>query len=109
MLLPAHSRVITALSPEAPPTAKKAGGLLSGGLDSATVLAIARASGFNVYAMSFRYGQRHEHELQSAGLVAAKAGVAKHVVIQIDLRAFGGSALTSSDIAVPKGRSLDQM
>jgi len=83
--------------------------LLSGGLDSATVLAVAQASGFDAHAMSFRYGQRHEHELYCAERIATKAHVAKHVVVQIDLRAFGGSALTSSDIAVPKGRGIEEM
>ena len=71
---------------------KKAVVLLSGGLDSATVLAIAQSQGFDVHAMSFRYGQRHEHELQCAERIAAKAGVAKHVVAQIDLRAFEAMA-----------------
>jgi 7-cyano-7-deazaguanine synthase len=89
--------------------AKKAVVLLSGGLDSATVLAIAQSQGFDCYAMSFRYGQRHEHELEAAERIAATARVAKHDIVQIDLRAFGGSALTSSDIAVPKGRGLDEM
>jgi 7-cyano-7-deazaguanine synthase len=89
--------------------ANKAVVLLSGGLDSATVLAIAQSQGFDAYAMSFRYGQRHEHELACAERIAANAGVAKHIVVQIDLRAFGGSALTSSNIAVPKGRGLDEM
>jgi 7-cyano-7-deazaguanine synthase len=88
---------------------KKAVVLLSGGLDSATVLAIARAEGFEPYALSFRYGQRHEHELVAADRVAKSIGAARHVVAQIDLRAFGRSALTSSDIAVPKGRSLEDM
>ena len=82
--------------------------LLSGGLDSATVLAIAEHEGFAVHALSFRYGQRHEVELQAAAAVAQRAGVGRHVVAEIDLRAFGGSALTS-DEAVPKGRSLDEM
>jgi 7-cyano-7-deazaguanine synthase len=88
---------------------KKAVLLLSGGLDSATVMAIARSQGYDVYAMSFRYGQRHEHELRAAERVARKAGVAKHVVVRIDLAAFGGSALTDSSIAVPKGRAESEM
>jgi 7-cyano-7-deazaguanine synthase len=82
--------------------------LLSGGLDSTTTLAIAQAGGYQTYALSFRYGQRHSAELEAARRVAALFGVAKHLVADIDLRAFGGSALTS-DIAVPKDRPLDQM
>ena len=75
--------------------------LLSGGLDSATVAALARRAGFDLYAMSFRYGQRHAIELEAAARVAAAAGVSEHRVVDIDLRAFGGSALTD-DIEVPK-------
>lgn len=82
--------------------------LLSGGLDSSTVLAIARAQGFETYALSFRYGQRHIHEIAAAELVARRLGALKHVVAQIDLREFGGSALTA-DIEVPKGRSTAAM
>ncbi len=82
--------------------------LLSGGLDSSTVLAIARSQGFQPYALSFRYGQRHIQELAAAEAVARTQGVAKHVVAQIDLREFGGSALTA-DIDVPKGRSANDM
>jgi len=74
--------------------------LLSGGLDSTTVLAIARAEGYSPYALSFRYGQRHKVELEAAARVAEALGVARHVVADIDLRVFGGSALTD-DIAVP--------
>jgi 7-cyano-7-deazaguanine synthase len=74
--------------------------LLSGGLDSATVLAIARDEGFEPYALSFRYGQRHEVELEAARRVANVLGAAEHVVVDIDLRVFGGSALTA-DIDVP--------
>lgn len=77
--------------------------LLSGGLDSATALAIAQADGFNALALSFRYGQRHEIELHAARDVAAAAGVREHRVVAIDLRVFGGSALTAR-IAVPKDR-----
>ncbi len=88
---------------------KKAVVLLSGGLDSATALAIAQSSGFEAYALSFRYGQRHEHELTCATRIAERAGVGKHVVAEIDLRVFGGSALTSDRIAVPKDRSAGQM
>jgi 7-cyano-7-deazaguanine synthase len=82
--------------------------LLSGGLDSATVLAIAQGLGFRCYAMSFRYGQRHAVELQRAAEIAQAAAVAKHTIVDIDLRQFGGSALTS-DIEVPKGRSIEAM
>jgi 7-cyano-7-deazaguanine synthase len=82
--------------------------LLSGGLDSSTVLAIAKAEGFSIFAMSFRYGQRHITELESARKVAANSGVERHIVVDIDLRQFGGSALTS-DIDVPKRRSLASM
>lgn len=82
--------------------------LLSGGLDSSTVLALAREQGFEPYALSFRYGQRHIHELAAAEVVARTQGAVKHVIAQIDLREFGGSALTA-DIAVPKGRSTDDM
>lgn len=79
--------------------------LLSGGLDSATVLAIARAEGFACRAISFLYGQRHAIELQAARAVAASIGVVEHRTISIDLRQFGGSALTGTD-AVPKDREL---
>jgi 7-cyano-7-deazaguanine synthase len=88
---------------------KKAICLLSGGLDSATCLAIAQADGFEVHAISFDYGQRHAWELIAAKRIAQRAHISQHIVTQIDLRAFGGSALTSTDIAVPKGRNLDQM
>src|SRR5689334_9738770 len=81
---------------------RKAVVLLSGGLDSATVLAIARHEGFDCYALSFRYGQRHSVELTAADLVAKKLGAVEHKTAEIDLRLFGGSALTS-DIDVPKG------
>jgi 7-cyano-7-deazaguanine synthase len=82
--------------------------LLSGGLDSTTTLAIAKADGFEPYALSFSYGQRHAFELEAARRISGSMGVAKHVVVDIDLRLFGGSALTS-DIPVPKGRSVDEM
>jgi 7-cyano-7-deazaguanine synthase len=82
--------------------------LLSGGLDSATTVAIARSEGFDVYALSFDYGQRHQIELESARCIAARYQVARHIVLPIDLRAFGGSALTG-DIAVPKDRPLEEM
>jgi 7-cyano-7-deazaguanine synthase len=87
---------------------KKAVVLLSGGLDSATVLAIARGLGYELYALSFSYGQRHIWELEAAARVAASIGVKQHRVAKIDLRIFGGSALTD-EIAVPKGRSTDEM
>ncbi|MFC9826709.1 7-cyano-7-deazaguanine synthase QueC [Streptomyces albogriseolus] len=79
--------------------------LLSGGLDSTTVLAIAKDQGFTPYALSFRYGQRHSIELEAAQRVAQAQGVARHVIADIDLRVFGGSALTA-DIEVPKHESL---
>ncbi len=82
--------------------------LLSGGLDSATVLAIARSEGFEIIALSFRYGQRHGIEITAAQSIARKAGVLRHVVVDIDLRIFGASALTS-ELAVPKGRSAAEM
>jgi len=82
--------------------------LLSGGLDSATTLAIAKAEGFAVHALSFHYGQRHAGELDAARAVAAQLGVVEHHVAEIDLRALGGSALTA-DIAVPEGRSEQEM
>lgn len=79
--------------------------LFSGGIDSTTVLACAFQKGFDVHALSFRYGQRHELELKAAARIARAMGVASHQIIDIDLRAFGGSALTS-DIPVPKGRDV---
>jgi 7-cyano-7-deazaguanine synthase len=82
--------------------------LLSGGLDSATVLAIARQQGFEPYALSFRYGQRHEHEIAKAQTIAERAHVRRHVTIDIDLRTFGGSALTS-DLQVPKKGSVEEI
>ena len=82
--------------------------LLSGGLDSTTLLAYALAEGFIVHAMTFRYGQRHAVEIDAARRVAARLGVREHIVVDIDLRTFGGSALTS-DAAVPKDRPLDEM
>lgn len=82
--------------------------LLSGGLDSATVLAIAKSEGYKLYALSFSYGQRHAWELEAAKRVAASIGVEQHRIADIDLRAFGGSALTA-DIDVPKGRAPEDM
>ena len=87
---------------------KKAVVLLSGGLDSTTTLAIAHDEGYETYAMSFRYGQRHAVELQCAENVAKALGVEQHIVVDINLRTFGGSALTA-DIAVPKNRSNMEM
>lgn len=86
---------------------KKAVVLLSGGLDSATAMAMACAEGFEVYAMSFRYGQRHAAELECAA-EQAKAVAKEHRVVEIDLRAFGGSALTA-DIDVPKHESVEEL
>ena len=82
--------------------------LLSGGLDSTTVLAIAKAEGHDVYALSFAYGQRHSWELECARVVARAGGANEHRIASIDLRAFGGSALTA-DIDVPKGRTPEEM
>jgi 7-cyano-7-deazaguanine synthase len=87
---------------------RKAVVLLSGGLDSATTLAIAKADGFEPYALSFEYGQRHAAEIQAAHRVAGAIGVKQHIVARIDLRTFGGSALTG-DIAVPLDRTPDQI
>jgi 7-cyano-7-deazaguanine synthase len=87
---------------------KKAVLLLSGGLDSATCGAIAKAEGYTLHALSFRYGQRHAVELQAAQRVAAMLGITDHRMIEIDLRVFGGSALTA-DIAVPKDRTVQDM
>ena len=83
--------------------------LLSGGLDSATVAAMARRDGFDVHALSFRYGQRHAAELDAAARVAGAVGVREHTIIDIDLGAFGGSALTDESLAVPKGRDESAM
>jgi 7-cyano-7-deazaguanine synthase len=87
---------------------RKAIVLLSGGLDSTTVLAIAKSQGYCVYALSFDYGQSHRIELEAAARVAERIGVAQHRVIKVDLRSFGGSALTD-DIAVPKARSVQEI
>jgi 7-cyano-7-deazaguanine synthase len=81
---------------------------LSGGLDSSTCLGVAKRDGYHCYALSFDYGQRHGVELEAAARVAAHFGALEHRVVHIDLRAFGGSALTA-EIDVPKHRSLDQM
>jgi 7-cyano-7-deazaguanine synthase len=88
--------------------AKKAVVLLSGGLDSTTTLAIAQREGFAVYALTFRYGQRHQQEIAAAQRIAAHADVAEHAIVEFDLQRFGGSALTA-EIAVPKARSLEDI
>jgi 7-cyano-7-deazaguanine synthase len=90
-------------------TPRRAVLLLSGGLDSTTMLALAASEGFEIYALTFRYGQRHEHEVDAARRVAARWGVARHAVTEIDLRAFGGSALTSESVPVPKDRAPDDL
>lgn len=82
--------------------------LLSGGVDSTTTLAVARSRGFDNYALTFRYGQRHVREIEAAKSVARALGAVRHLVIDLDLRAIGGSALTD-DIAVPKNRGLTEM
>ncbi len=87
------------------PTAPPAVLLLSGGLDSTTVLAVAKHEGFAVHALSFRYGQRHGAEIEAASAIAHKAGVVQHRIIDIDLTVFGGSALTAPT-PVPKDRDL---
>jgi 7-cyano-7-deazaguanine synthase len=87
---------------------KRAVLLLSGGLDSATTLAIAKSQGYDVYALSFRYGQRHIVELSAANAIAKKVGVIEHKIADIDLRLFGGSALTAA-IDVPKNRSAEDI
>lgn len=88
--------------------ARRAVVLLSGGLDSTTVLAIAQSQGFEPFALSFRYGQRHAVDLEAAANVAGDAGVTRHVVADIDLRAFGGSALTA-EIEVPKHHDASEL
>lgn len=83
---------------------RKAIVLLSGGLDSATTLALAHSEGFLCYALTFRYGQRHSREIDAAGRVAKALGILEHRLIDIDLRAFGGSALTDLHVQVPRDR-----
>jgi 7-cyano-7-deazaguanine synthase len=83
--------------------------LLSGGIDSSTCLGVARRQGFECYALSFDYGQRHRIELQAAARVAEFFGAREHRIIPVDLRAFGSSALTADDLAVPKHRSAAEM
>lgn len=90
-------------------TKPKAVVLLSGGLDSATVLAIAARQGFDTYALSFRYGQRHTVELDAAVRVANATGATKHVVADIDLRVFGGSALTDDTLDVPHHANVEDL
>ena len=90
------------------PSTPRAVVLVSGGLDSATALAVAKRDGFAAYALSFRYGQRHAVELSAAREVCRRAGVAQHTVVAIDLRYFGGSALTS-DLPVPKHASVAEV
>ncbi len=87
---------------------KKAVVLTSGGLDSTTAMAIAKNQGYAVYGLSFDYGQRHRFELEAARKVSGSLGAVRHLVIPLDLRVFGGSALTA-DIDVPKGRDSDAM
>lgn len=82
--------------------------LLSGGLDSTTTLAYARSEGYDCHALTFRYGQRHDAEIAAARNVAGVFQVAQHVIVDIDLRLFGGSALTAA-IPVPKGRDIEEM
>ena len=82
--------------------------LLSGGLDSTTALAIARSHGYELHAMSFRYGQRHSVEIECASKVAKAADVRRHLIVDLDLRAVGGSALTDQ-IEVPKERSVEEI
>jgi 7-cyano-7-deazaguanine synthase len=89
-------------------TSPRAVVLLSGGLDSATVLAIARRDGFQTYALSIDYGQRHRLEIEAARRVAGHLGATRHIELALDLRQFGGSALTAA-LEVPKGRPLEEM
>ncbi|MGE0460522.1 MAG: 7-cyano-7-deazaguanine synthase QueC [Vicinamibacterales bacterium] len=81
--------------------------LLSGGLDSYTAAAVARRDGFELFALSFRYGQRHQLEIESARRVATDLGVSRHLVLDLDLSAIGGSSLTSPDLPVPRDRQVD--
>ena len=89
-------------------TSNKAVVLLSGGLDSTTTLAIAQQLGFHIHALTFRYGQRHDVEVERAASIASAYGVAQHEIVTIDLRVFGQSALTA-DIPVPKHDDVEQM
>src|SRR5437016_5601161 len=83
--------------------------LLSGGLDSSTCLGVARRDGYDCYALSFDYGQRHRTELAAAARIASLFGVREHRVVTLDLRAFGASALTTDHLEVPKHRSAAEM
>jgi 7-cyano-7-deazaguanine synthase len=99
---------LASIAGNGPGVGRRAVILLSGGLDSATALAISQSEGYEPYALSFRYGQRHAVELDAARAVAEAAGVVRHVIAEIDLRIFGGSALTS-DIDVPKHDSTAEL
>ena len=90
-------------------TIKRAVILLSGGLDSATCLAIARQEGFETHTLAFRYGQRHQYELQRSEIISRDLGAASHRIVDIDLAQFGGSALTDPGIDVPKSDSVDEI
>ena len=83
--------------------------LLSGGLDSSTVLYLAKSEGYSCYALSFDYQQRHRQELASARLIAANVGVVEHQVVSFDLRLWGGSALTDNTVAIPQHRDISEM
>lgn len=96
-------------SASSPTQAGRAVVLLSGGLDSATTLGLARAEGFECHTLAFDYGQRHRHELDAARRVAKHLGAASHRVFTLDFRSIGGSALTDDALAVPKDRSHDEM
>jgi 7-cyano-7-deazaguanine synthase len=89
--------------------AKKAVCLVSGGLDSATSIAVARGAGFELYAMTFLYGQRHAIETAAAKLVAAQMGAKEHKLVKFDLTEWGGSALTDPAMEVPEGRKISEM
>lgn len=82
--------------------------LLSGGMDSSTTLAIAKHQGFDPFALTFRYGQKHEIEIEAARRIAEHLGVAQHIIVEIDLRLFGGSALTDN-LEIPKSRKIDEI
>lgn len=90
-------------------SSKRAVILLSGGLDSATCLAIARNEGFETHTVAFRYGQRHQYELQRAQLISEKLNVTSHRIVDIDLAQFGGSALTDAAIDVPKSETVESI
>lgn len=83
--------------------------LLSGGLDSTTTLALAQSQGYAVHAMTFRYGQRHQREVAAAEMIARRYEVTRHIVVDIDLRPFGGSALTDPDLAVPQHANVESL